>query len=1173
MKFYDFGPAGLLRRIKKPTLILDHGASFFKTALKRKIIMRINIILILMTTTLVQVSASTYAQKITLAKNNASIVDIFKAIQAQSDYDFIYSNRLINKAGKVNIHVAEAPLLDVLEICFKNQPFTYSIKDRTIVIKEREHPIQKQDIVEVDLRIDITGKVIDKNGLPIPGVSVKYKGSNIGSVTDMDGNYKINSPDGNGTLVFSSIGYVTQEVLMNNRTKIDIVLAEDLQGLSEVLVVGYGTQKKVNLTGAVSQITSERLEKRAVTNIDQALQGVAPGLNITTNTTLGGEPNANMGMNIRGIGSLSGGSPYILVDNAPMDLNNVNPADVESISVLKDAASTAIYGSRAAYGVILITTKSGKLNEQLKVSYNNNFAMAEPTYLPGFVNSLTFANSINEAATNSGQNRIFNDETLARIVRYQADPVNTPSMVKNPSDPNGWGYWNLGNANTDWYDVLYKDWALSQRHNAGISGGSKNSNYYVGLGWVDEPGKLNFANEQFQRYNLTSNISMKVTDKFIVNMKAKINRSYQSFFLSQAVGDRQSFFSSMGISWPTDPVYTPNGDFAMDKNQPPVLANGGSDKQYITDLWLNPSFELKLAKNWKVNGDVSFNSNGYKRSNHRTILWGLATDGVTPIKHYSQNWNRMYQELSYNEYFTSNVFSEYSKQIKNHSFSVLLGGQAELSNDLVLNGWRRDLVSELVPAISTAIGDKDVDENMSHWSTLGTFMRFSYNFNEKYLLELNGRYDGSSRFQSGRRWGFFPSASVGYNIWKEKFWEPIANVINTMKLRASYGSLGNQNVANYLHVETVPIQTNLPYIIDGKRPVYTNVPSNRSLGLTWETSKTLNFGIDAEALNNRLGFSLDWYNRKTENMFGPGESVPSVYGAAVPLNNNATLETKGIELSVNWKQVVNSNLNYNVGVVLSDNKTVIKKYNNPANFIGNFYEGQNYGDVWGYETAGIFQTDAEAAAWANQATLFSRWGAGDVKYNDLNGDGRITNGNQTLANPGDLKVIGNTSPRYLFGINANVSYKLFDFTMFLQGVGKRDLWMANQFFFGFRGSWTSTIIPAHALDYWSPSNNDSYFARPYLTAENFKNQQVQSRYLQNAAYMRLKNVQVGFSLPKELSKRIGIERARFFVGGENVFTFSKMMESFDPEANVRQNGATMVYPLSRAFTGGVNITF
>ncbi|MES3018414.1 MAG: TonB-dependent receptor [Bacteroidota bacterium] len=1135
--------------------------------------MRINIVLILMATALLQVSASTYAQKITLAKTNSSIVDIFKAIQAQSDYDFIYSNRLIAKAGKVDIDVSGASLSDVLEMCFKNQPFTYSINNKTIVIKEKERPVQKQVAPDASLWVDITGKVIDNKGLPVPGVSVKFKGSSTGVATDINGNYKINTPDSDGTLVFSSIGYVAQEVSIRNRANIDVVLVEDLQGLAEVLVVGYGTQKKVNLTGAVSQITSERLEKRTVTNIDQALQGVAPGLNITTNASLGGEANANMGINIRGIGSLSGGSPYILVDNAPMDLNSVNPNDVESISVLKDAASTAIYGSRAAYGVILITTKSGKLDEKMKASYNNSLAMAQPTYLPGFVNSLTFANSINEAATNSGQNRIFNDETLARIVKYQADPVNTPSMVKNPSDPNGWGYWNLGNANTDWYDVLYKDWALSQRHNAGISGGSKNTNYYVGLGWLSEPGKLNFADEKFQRYNLTSNISMKVNERFTVSMKAKLNRSYQKYFQSQIAGDRQSFFSSMGISWPTDPVYTPNGDYAMDKNQPPVLANGGSDKQYITDLWLNPSFELTLAKDWKVNGDVSFNTNSYRRSDHRKVIWGLATDGVTPIKHYSQNWNRMNQELSYNEYFTSNVFTEYSKYVKKHAFSVLLGGQAELSNDLVLSGWRRDLISELVPAISTAIGDKEVDENMSHWSTLGTFMRFSYNFNEKYLLELNGRYDGSSRFQSGRRWGFFPSASVGYNVWKEKFWEPIADVVNVLKLRASYGSLGNQNVANYLHVETIPVQTNLPWIVDGKRPVYTTVPSNRSLGLTWETSKTLNFGIDAEAFNNRLGFTLDWYNRKTENMFGPGESVPSLYGTSVPLNNNATLQTKGIELSINWKQAVNNNLNYNIGVVLSDNNTVITKYNNPTNFIGNFYKGQNYGEVWGYETAGLFQTDQETTNWANQSSLFSRWGAGDVKYQDLNGDGKITNGNQTLGDPGDMQVIGNTSPRYLFGINGSLTFKLFDFTMFLQGVGKRDLWMSSQFFYGFGGSWTSTIIPEHALNYWNSSNTDSYFARPYLTAENFKNQQVQSRYLQNAAYMRLKNLQVGFSLPKALSQKMRIERARFYVGGENVFTFSKMMESFDPETNVRSAAGTPVYPLSRAFVGGLNITF
>jgi TonB-linked SusC/RagA family outer membrane protein len=1022
--------------------------------------------------------------------------------------------------------------------------------------------------------IIVTGRVTSSSdGQGIPGVNILVKGTATGTVTDVDGNYSIDTPNEDNILVFSSIGYATQEIALNGRTVVDVVMEEDMQGLDEVVVVGYGTQKKINLTGAVSQVTAERLEDRPVANLDQALQGVSPGLNISTNNNLGGEPNAPMSINIRGVGSLSGGSPWVLVDGAPMDMNSINPADVESISILKDAASTAIYGSRAAYGVILITTKSGKNNESIRTSYSNNFSAEEPTYLPGFVNSLKFANSINEAATNSGQNAIFSDETIARIIRYQADPANTPSMVADPRDPNGWGYWNLGHANTDWWDVLFKDFALSQKHNLGIGGGSPKATYYVGLGWVGNSGKLNYADEKFQRFNLTSNVSLQVTNRLKLYLKTKFNRSYQKYFISQSVDDRTSLFSSLAIQWPTDPVYTPNGDFAMDKNQPPVLALGGSDKQYTTDLWFNPSLEFQLSDDWKINADLSYNYYGYKRGHHRAAIWGLATDGVTPVPHYSQNWNRMSQILTHNEYITSNLFSEYSKQIHSHFFRLLVGGQAESSNDMMLGGWRRDLVTESVPSISTAIGDMDVYDNLSHWSTLGTFMRFSYNYNEKYLFELNGRYDGSSRFQRGRRWGFFPSASVGYNIWKEDFWRPLDNVINTLKLRASYGTLGNQNVANYLHEETIPIQTNLPWIMDGQRPVYTTVPSNRSIGLTWESSETVNIGFDAEALDSRLAFTFEWYNRTTRDMFGPGESLPAIFGASVPLKNNATLQTKGIELSVNWRQVVNNSLNYNLGVVFSDNKTSITEYNNPTKFIGNFYEGQTYGDIWGYVTEGLFQSDEEAKEWVDQSQFYSVWGAGDVKYKDLNNDGKITHGNQTIDDPGDLKVIGNSSPRFLYGINANINYRLFDFSMFWQGVGKRDLWMANQNFFGFRSSWTSTIIQAHSLDYWSPGNPGAYFAKPYLTAENLKNQQVQTRYLQDASYIRLKNLQMGFTLPESLASRLKISNLKLYVSGENLLTFSSIMESFDPEANVRASGANLVYPLSRTYSAGLNITF
>ncbi len=1120
-------------------------------------------------------------KSITIQAQEAQLSRVLKTIEKQADVRFVYSSRAIKAERKVTLSTREQKLSEVLAKILEPLKISYRILDGQIILNPSsatlpEVPAQLLNLDPVqrlEAAIEVRGKVTDDKGEGLPGVNVLVKGTRQGAATDPQGIYSVSVPDQNAVLVFSFVGYTGQEVVVGSRTTIDVVLQVDNKALEEVVVVGYGSQKKVNLTGAVSQVTSERIANRPVTNVDQALQGVSPGLNITTNTSLGGEPNAKMGVNIRGVGSLSGGAPWVLVDGAPMEMNMINPADVESISILKDAASTAIYGSRAAYGVILITTKSGKTNERMKTTYSNNLSWAQPTYLPGFVNSLRFANTINEAATNSGQNAIFAQSTIDRIIQYQKDPVNTPSMVPDPRDPNGWGYWNLGNANTDWWDVLFKDFSFSQRHNLGINGGGKNASYYVGLGWLDEDGKFNFANEKFQRYNLSANISLKVTDKITVFVKSKFNRSYQNYFKSQDATDRTAIFSSLAIQWPTDPVYTPNGDFAMDKNQPPVLANGGSDKQYITDIWMSPSVEFKLTKDWKVNADISYNYFGSKRADHRAIIWGLATNGITPIKHYSQNWNRMSQVMMHNEYMTSNIYSEYARQLRNHYFSVLVGGQAEISNSMTLSGWRRDLVTESVPAISTAIGDKDVLDNMSHWSTLGTFMRVSYNFNEKYLVEVNGRYDGSSRFQRGRRWGFFPSASVGYNIWKENFWKPVENILNTFKIRASYGALGNQNVANYLHEETIPIRTNLPWIMDGIRPVYTNAPSNRSLGLTWETSKTANIGFDAEALNNRLGVTFELYNRVTQNMFGPGESLPAVYGAAVPLKNNATLKTKGVELAVTWKEAINPDFNYNLNLIFSDNKSIVTKYNNPTKYIGNFYEGQVYGEMWGYETAGLFQAGENASDWANQSQLYSIWGPGDVKYKDLNNDGIISRGKETVDDHGDLKIIGNTTPRYMFGLNAGLQYKSFDFSMFWQGVGKRDLWMGSQVFFGFRTAWTATVIQAHALDYWSPENTDAYFAKPYLTAENNKNQQMQTRYLQDASYVRLKNMQIGYTVPKLLIDKLKIEKIRFYVSGENLFTFSKIMDSFDPETNVRGPNSTLVYPLSRNYSAGVNITF
>lgn len=1021
----------------------------------------------------------------------------------------------------------------------------------------------------------ITGTVTDGAGVPIIGVNIVEVGTTNGTITDVDGKFSFNVKN-NATIHISYIGYLEQNISITGKDVLNIILVEDTRALEEVVVVGYGTQKKINLTGAVNQVTQERLEKSPFSNINKVLQGVSPGLNIIPSGKYGGEPGSSMDFNIRGIGSLSGGSPYVLVDGMPMNIDNVNPDDVESISVLKDASAAAIYGARATYGVILITTKSGTTDMKTRTTYSNNFSWAAPTTLPKGINSLVFADRMNMAAINSGQNKLFSDETIERMKKYQADPENFPSMIPDPNDPNGWGYWTLANGNTDWYDVYFKDWTLSQNHNLNVSGGSKNATYFIGLGWDDEGGKLNFANEKYQRFNLTSNFSLKVTDWMTLSLKNKFTRSYKKYpQSSEDVTDRTAIFGMFARNWPNYPIYTPNGDYAMDLNQVPALANGGFDKQYSTDLWVSPSLEFKLTEDLKLKADFSYNSIASKRNNFRAIIQGLAVDGVTPVRHYSQNYNRIDQTSSFYEYYTSNVFFDFKKNINKHSFAAIVGGQAELSDNFSLNGWRRDLIAETVPSIKTSTGDKDVSDAMSHWSTLGTFARLTYNYAEKYLFEVNGRYDGSSRFERGRRWGFFPSASVGYNIWKENFWESsgINSFVNSLKLRASYGSLGNQNVANYLHVEVLPISTNLAWIMDGKRPNFTSVPNNTSLGLTWEESKTANIGFDAGFFDNKLFLVLDWFNRKTINMFGPGETLPSVFGANVPLKNNATLKTNGIELTLNWKQTINQDFKYNIDLVFSDNKSIVTQYNNPTNYVYGYYEGKTVGEIWGFETEGLFQTDQEAAKWADQSLLYSKWGAGDVKYKDLNGDGKITRGNQTLADPGDLKVIGNSYPRFVYGINFNCNYKRFDFDMFWQGIGKKDIWMGNNpSFWGFQTAFWNSSLQKHNLDFWTADNPNAYFPKPYLTTENNKNHEASKRYLQDGSYLRLKNIQLGYTLPESISKQLKTESIRLHVNVENLITFSKIMDSFDPEANFGLSSG-LVYPLSKSFYVGINMIF
>lgn len=1046
------------------------------------------------------------------------------------------------------------------------QPLTVNVILTTSIFAFAQLPAFAQGI-------SITGHVTSsEDHTTLPGVNVLIKGTTVGTVTGADGEFRLDVPSPETVLVFSYVGYERTELVVGHKTELDVVLTPSVEALDEVVVVGYGTQKVENLTGAVSTVNVEKLGKRPVTDVANLLQGVAPGLNIRPASDLGGEPGGEMNIDIRGVGSLSGGGPFILVDGVPMELNRISPNEVESVTVLKDAAASAIYGARAPYGVILITTKKGERNRKPELRYSNNIAFRAPTTLPRLANSLDFANAMNYAAQNSGADKIFSDEMIGHIIAYQKDPEHYPGLQVIPNT-NVWAGTggsgnNYKNANVDWYDVIFKDWAFQQNHNISLSGGADKTAYYVGLDLVDQEGSMNFANDRYLRYNLTSNLSIDPAPWITVNLRTKFIHADNKYPVGQSTqASKGQFMIDLARAWPVTPIYTPDGDLSW--NFVNVLVNGGKDRRNENRLIITPEVELKITDDWDLTANFNYQSNNRKSLFVTNKMFDHLTDG-TPTPNYLRTFDMVQRGISQDEYLSTNVFTTFEKQLQDHNIKVMLGGQAEETRYEGVSGWKRDLITPKVESIRSATGNSEITDNLSHWATLGVFGRFNYNYKEKYLLEVNGRYDGSSRFGAGRRWGFFPSASLGYNISREDFWEPLSQTVNNLKIRASYGSLGNQNVANYLHHVIIPINTNLNYIFDGARPVYARAPGLGSLGLTWETSSTVNVGMDAGFFENKLNLTLDVFNRKTTDMFGPGESLPNLLGTSVPQQNNATLETKGVELTLGWRHVIND-LSYDLTLLYSDNHSTVLQYNNPTQILNTYYEGMRLGEIWGFETAGTFQTNAEVTEGAaDQTQLYGKWQEGDIRYKDLNGDGAITYGDNTRNDPGDQRIIGNSSPRHVLGFRASASYKGFDFGLFFQGVAKRNDIVDDNVFFGFSpGGIQHTSLRDYNLDFWTPDNKGAYYARPYITAENSKNQLPQTRYLQNASYLRLKNVQIGFTAPTQIANKIGIQRARLFVSGENLMTFTSLPEGIDPETTF---GSEKVYPLSKVLSCGVEIT-
>lgn len=1041
--------------------------------------------------------------------------------------------------------------------------------------------------------IKVKGVVNDAMG-PVIGASIVEKGNTgNGTITDIDGNFSLNVSS-NSTLIVSFVGYKAQEIPVAGKTFFTIDLKEDNEMLEEVVVVGFATQKKVNLTGSVGTATAKDIEARPVANAVQALQGVIPGLNIS-NSGNGGELNATKSIDVRGTGTVgkdasgnafSSGSPLILIDGMEGDLNSINPQDIESISVLKDAAASSIYGSRAPFGVVLVTTKSGK-SGRAQINYNMNMRYSTPIKMPDMANSYEFVNLFDDAEYNGSGKHLYTDEYRQFVYDFMTGK--SDDYIWGNGSGGKWNYDYSAN-NVNWLKEYYRNTAPSQEHNVSVSGGSDKMTYYLSANYMTQEGFMRYGTEDYDRYTITAKISAQLTKALKVDYS---NRWVRTDYERPTYMNDDFYNHILRRACPVRAVYDPNGYLMSDINYIGVMRDGGRHNEQKDAMAQQLKITVTPLKNWNIIGEMNIKTDNNWNHWEQFVVYSHYKDN--PENTYtaltSANKDQVSEYSLKTTYLNPTVYSNYNFSLKEkHNFTVLGGFQAEIMKYRDMEGARTGLVTTDLPVLNlTTDADSYTLKGLyKNWKNAGFFGRINYDYNGKYLVEGNLRYDGSSRFRRGNRWILTPSFSLGWNVARENFWEKLADVVEVFKLRVSYGELANQNTTSwYPTYQTLGVTTNGgKWLQNGALTSVASVPGLISTSLSWEKIKNTNIGFDFGALNNRLTGSFDYFWRKTKNMVGPGVELPAILGATVPSTNNTDLTTFGWELSIGWRDKVGE-LGYGVKLNISDNQTRIDKYPNPTNSLSKYMAGELTGDIYGYTTIGIAKTQEEMDAHiaslpkGGQTAIGSKWEAGDIMYADINGDGKIDNGSNTLDDMGDLKKIGNNTPRFRTGITLDAQWKGFDFSMFWQGVLKRDFDPGenSMVFWGTTGSgqWWSTSFKDH-MDYFraedtaSPlgANVNAYYPRPLF---NNKNHKTQTAYLQNAAYMRLKNLQLGYTLPKSLINKIGLQNVRVYVSGENLLTITGLSDTMDPEtAGIGKQGGT-VYPLSRVYSFGLSVNF
>lgn len=1144
-------------------------------------------------------SNSSYSQstKISLNLKNKTVKQVFSEIEKNSEFIFFYQDDILDANRKVTIDADNETVEQILDEVLSATGNTYFISDRSIyIIKEtsdNDNIVLEENIV-LQQKKTINGIITDKDGVSIIGANIVEKGTTNGTVTDVNGRFSL-SVDNDAVLQISYIGYISQDINTVGETTFNVVLQEDTQSLEELVVVGFGTQKKVNLTGAIGVADARVFQDRPVTNAVLSLQGAVPGLTIS-NTARGGELNASKSIRIRGTGTVGTGSssdPLVLVDGMEGSLSSLNPQDIESVSVLKDASASAIYGARAAFGVILVTTKSGK-SGRTNFNYNNNFRFNTPVMLPELQNSWQFVNYFNDAQYNGTNNPLYSPEYM-QLVKDYFDGVSDPAVAMYVGSGDRWNG-DMAYGNVDWLNEYYQKWAPAQEHNLSINGGTEKLTYYLSGNILDQDGFMRYGTEDYSRKNLTGKISAKVNDYFKIDYMTRFSRI--NYERPREMDD--GFYSAvLRRARPVRPIYDPNGYYANDIHYIESLQSGGVYAEENDELVQQLRATFTPLKDWNIIAELNMRSNQNDMHQDQQLIYShqARNPEVTYLSVYSRTNTEVHETSTKRTFLNPNIYSNYTKSFNDHNFTGTVGMQHESFDQRYLRAERAGILNPQQPVLDLTNGIMRVQGNENEWATTGFFGRLNYDYAGRYLAEFNARYDGSSRFRKEHRWVWSPSVSLGWNMAHEDFWQPLNQYVQVFKLRASYGQLANQNTSGfyptYQVMETGSANGN--WLIGNVRPNTSWVPAPISSLLTWEKVISRNIGLDWGAFNNRFTGSFDYFVRETRDMVGAAVELPAIFGANVPRTNNTDLETLGWELELGWRDQIND-FKYGIRLNISDARTRVTRYPNYTGQLptypssGPYIEGGWIGNIYGYTTIGIAQSDAEMQA--HLATLPNGgqdalnpsgnppWAAGDIMYADINGDGKVDNGSRTIHDMGDLSLLGNETPRFLTGINLDLAWKGFSLNTFWQGVLKRDYMPEAMVFWGANsgGQWWSTAFTDH-MDYFRADpdhpfglNLDSYYPRPLFNSG--KNHHTQSRYIQNAAYLRLKNLQLSYTFPFSLTNKIGLQQLRIFVSGENLLTFTDLTRTMDPET--AGSGAPVggsIYPLSKVYSFGLSVNF